>query len=175
MAEIPPNASIAPKDDQNKRYGITIIAFGVLVGLAMIIFYLRDNKVPDTISPWEFLLLGLACFRLIRLFTYDQIMRVVRDMFVEKKEFVDEHGQIMVARIKVPYGGRRSLSDLFGCPWCLGMWVSFFTVFLYFIFPPIKYFVIVLALAGFGSAIQIIMNGIGAKAEFFKRENNIHN
>lgn len=173
--ELPPHVSIAPKDDQNKRYALTISAYTILLALAMLVFYVKDNTIPRDISPYEFVLLSLACFRLIRLFTYDQIMRVVRDMFLEKREFIDEHGQVMVMRTRVLYGGRRSLTDLLSCPWCMGMWVSFFLVFLYFLFPPIKYVVLVLALAGVGSAFQIVMNGVGAKAEYFKRENNIHN
>jgi hypothetical protein len=167
--------TIAPRDDQNKRYWITISSFIFLVALSMVVFYIRDTRVPVSITLADFVLLSLASFRLIRLFTYDQVMRAVRDLFVEKREIVDEHGQILVIRRKVHTGARRSLGDLFSCPWCIGMWVSFFVVLLYFLFPPIKYVVLILALAGVASSIQIVMNGIGSKAEFYKRENNIHN
>lgn len=167
--------TIAPKDDQNARYLITIVSFSVLAFLAGLIFYFRDGVVPTTIEPWEFVLLGLASFRLIRLFTYDQVMRVVRDWFLITEEKVGEDGVTYLVRKKPLNGGRRSLSDLFSCPWCMGMWVSYFVVFFYFLFPAMRYLVLILALAGVASAIQIVMNGIGAKAEFFKRENNLHN
>ncbi len=167
--------TISPFDDQNKRYWITIFSFIVLTGLAMLVFYVRDGVVPRTIAPYDAIILVLACFRLIRLFTYDQIMRAVRDLFVEKKEMVDEHGQHLVIRRKVHSGGRRSLADLFSCPWCMGMWVSFFTVFFYFMFPAIQYLALILAIAAVGSMLQIFMNMIGAKAEFYKHENNIRN
>jgi hypothetical protein len=170
-----PREHISPKDDQNPRYAATIIIFIILVTLAIIIFILRDGQAPERIPPYDLVILALATFRLIRLFTYDQIMRVIRDLFIEKREFVDESGQVMVVRKKVLNGGRRSLSDLVSCPWCMGIWVSFFTVFLYFFAPITRYLALVLALAALGSMIQIIMNGIGAKAEFFKRENNLHN
>jgi hypothetical protein len=175
MEKISPTETIALKDDQNPRYWITIFSFIILVILSMIVLHVRDGAVPQSISVWEFILLGLACFRLIRLFTYDQVARAIRDLFVEKREMIDEHGQILVIRRKVHSGGRRTLGDLFSCPWCLGMWVSFFTVLLYFLIPEVKYFVFILALAGLASSIQIVMNGVGAKAEFYKRENNIHN
>ena len=167
--------TVMPKDDQNVRYAVTIVAYIVLVVLAGAVFYVRDGVVPTQISLYDFILLSLACFRLIRLFTYDQIMPVVRDFFLHKEEGVDETGQAVVVRSKVLNGGRRSLTDLLGCPWCMGIWVSFFVVFLYFLFPPVKYLVLILALAAAGSSLQIIMNGIGAKAEFFKKENNLHN
>lgn len=167
--------TIAPHDDQNVRYWITIISFLVLSGLAMLVLYVRDGEIPQTIEPYHIIILSLACFRLIRLFTYDQIMRAVRDLFVEKREVVDEHGQHFIVRRKVQTGGRRSLADLFSCPWCMGMWVSFFTVFFYFAFPMLRYFALVLAIAGIGSMLQIFMNMVGAKAEFYKHENNIHN
>ena len=165
----------ALKDDQNRRYAITIIIFSLLVLLAIFLFWWVKGKIPETIAPWDFLLLTLACFRLIRLFTYDQIMRVVRDWFVNIKEIHDDYGKILIVREKPLMGGKRSLSDLLSCPWCMGIWVSYFTVLLYFAFPPLRYFVLILALAGASSALQVIMNGIGAKAEFYKKENNIHN
>lgn len=167
--------TITPHDDQNKRYWVTIISFTVLVGLAMLVFYVRDGEVPSKIEPFDIVILSLACFRLIRLFTYDQIMRAVRDLFVEKRQVVDENGQLLVVRRKVGNGGRRSLADLFSCPWCMGMWVSFFTVFLYFMFPAVKYLALILAIAALGSSFQIFMNMLGAKAEFYKHENNIRN
>jgi len=167
--------TVSLKDDQNKRYAITIAVFILLVLLAMLVFYLRDGTVPKSLSPFEFIILGLASLRLIRLFTYDQIMRVVRDLFVETKEFTREDGEAMVLRTRYRNGGKRSLADLFACPWCMGVWVSFFVVFLYFLIPGMRYLVLILALAGVASGIQIIMNGVGSKAEFFKRENNLHN
>jgi len=167
--------TISPYDDQNPRYWITIISFLILVSLATFVVYIKGGEIPKTVSPFEFVLLSLACFRLIRLFTYDQIMRAVRDLFVEKTKVIDEKGQIFIVRKKVTHGGRRSLSDLFSCPWCIGMWVSYFMVFFYFIFPPIHYFVVILALAGVASSIQIFMNMISARAELYKKENNILN
>jgi energy-converting hydrogenase Eha subunit G len=102
-------------------------------------------------------------------------MRVVRDWFVDKREFVDDTGKVMTERTKPHSGAKRALSDLFGCPWCMGMWVSYFVIVLYFAFPPARFLALILALAGAASALQIIMNGIGAKAELYRKENNLHN
>jgi hypothetical protein len=164
-----------PKDDQNQRYAATIVTFVVLLIISAYVLVRFKGSIPETVAPYDFVLLALACFRLIRLFTYDQIMRVWRDMFLDKSESVGEDGVAVVVRSKPAYGFKRSLSDLFGCPWCMGMWISFVMTFLYFIFPVFHYVVIILALAGVASSIQITMNMVGAKAEFFKRENNLHN
>jgi hypothetical protein len=168
--------TIQPKDDQNIRYGTTIVTFIILVTCAGILFQTLQGYVPTYIEPYDLIILILASFRLIRLFTYDQIMRVVRDWFVNKRQFVDpETGKVMIERSKPTHGPKRALSDLFGCPWCMGMWVSFFVVVLYFAFPPARFLGLILALAGAGSALQIIMNGIGARAELYKKENNLLN
>ncbi len=167
--------SIQLKDDQNRRYSITIIVFLILVFLGAIILYFLKGYVPSRIEPDDLFILTFASFRLIRLFTYDQIMRVVRDLFLDKKEIISQDGEIMIERYKPKMGFKRSLSDLFGCPWCMGIWISFFTIFLYFAFPPIRYFALILALAGLASSFQIFMNMIGARAELYKHENNILN
>jgi hypothetical protein len=166
---------IYPKDDQNTRYAVTIITFLILVICAGILFQTFGGSVPTYIEPYDLIILILASFRLIRLFTYDQIMRVVRDMFMNHREFTDEHGVVMIERTKPTHGAKRALSDLFGCPWCMGIWVSFFTVILYFAFPEARFLALILALAGAASALQIIMNGIGSKAELYRKENNLHN
>ncbi|MCC2630723.1 MAG: integral rane protein [Candidatus Paceibacter sp.] len=169
-------SNIQPKDDQNIRYSSTIIVFLILVGCAGILFQTFSGYVPTYIEPYDLIILMLATFRLIRLFTYDQIMRVVRDMFLDHREFVDpETNILMVERTKPSSGSKRALGDLFGCPWCMGMWVSFFVVVLYFAFPPARFLALILALAGAASAFQIVMNGVGAKAELYRKENNLHN
>jgi hypothetical protein len=170
------SVTIQPKDDQNERYAGTIIIFLILVVCAGILFQTFSDSIPNYLEPYELVILILATFRLIRLFTYDQVMRVVRDMFLDHREFIDpETGMVMIERSKPTQGPKRALSDLFGCPWCMGMWVSFFVIVFYFAFPESRFLVLILALAGAASALQIIMNGIGAKAELYRKENNLHN
>jgi hypothetical protein len=149
--------------------------FIILVICAGILFQSLSGYIPTYIEPYDLIILMLASFRLIRLFTYDQIMRVVRDLFLDHREFTDENGIVMIERSKPTHGPKRALSDLFGCPWCMGMWVSFFVVVLYFAFPPARFLGLVLALAGAASAFQIVMNGIGSRAELYKKENNLLN
>ncbi len=121
--------SVQLQDDQNKRYSITIIVFLVLAFFGATTLYFLKGFVPTKIEPYDLLILTFAVFRLIRLFTYDQIMRVVRDLFLDKREIISDRGEKMIERHKPKMGLKRSLSDLFGCPWCMGIWISFFTVF----------------------------------------------
>ncbi len=169
------SSHISPKDDQNARYTGTMFVFVVLVICAGILFQQFSGYIPNYIEPYDLIILVLASFRLIRLFTYDQVMRVVRDMFLDHREFTDENGVVMIERTKPASGPKRALSDLFGCPWCMGIWVSYFVVVLYFAYPPVRFFALILALAGAASAIQIIMNGVGARAELYRKENNLLN
>jgi len=67
--------------------------------------------VPDW---WEFLLLGLASFRLFRLIGYDTVLDGPRDRWLTRRS--------TVAAGK-PGLYRRSLDVFLHCPWCLGWWV----------------------------------------------------
>jgi hypothetical protein len=141
-------------DDQNRRYGVTIIIFIGLLGVAMFALHKKLGAIPHYIPVYDFLILIVAGYRLVRLLQHDLIMRVVRDMFVHKRTF-EENGEKWIERSKPEKGFERSLHDLFNCPWCLGIWVSYFVIFLYFLFPQFMYLIYVLALAGLASVIEV--------------------
>ena len=61
-------------------------------------------------------------------------------------------------------------ADLLHCPWCIGVWSALIVVFCYFVFPWAWSVIFFLALAGAGSLLQVIANGIGWRAELLKKE-----
>jgi energy-converting hydrogenase Eha subunit G len=65
---------------------------------------------------------------------------------------------------------RRTLADLFGCPWCFGTWAALVVVFFYFLTPYAWFAIAVLAVAGIGSLIQLAANLIGHSAELKKAQ-----
>ena len=97
------------------------------------------------LSMAEVFILSLAIFRLVRLFTYDLITEFIRDWFAgaPRETF------------------RGTLGALLNCPWCTGLWFSFFVVFAYFATPYAYPIILVLALAGIASFFQVISNLIG--------------
>ena len=102
----------------------------------------------------DFLLMALALFRLVRLTTYDLITKFIRDAFVGMS--------------RDSFFG--TLGALINCPWCTGLWWSFFVVFFYFATPYAWPVILILALAAVGSYLQILANLAGWSAEQKKRD-----
>ncbi len=125
--------------------------FLLLLGLGGVWFG-RTEGFPSTIPVFDFLLLAFAVFRLIRLFAYDKITQFIRDFFS-----IWESG---------PF---KTISDLMGCPWCLGIWASLGLVFLYYAAAFGWYIILVLAVAGCASFFQVLSNMIGWRAEVMKK------
>lgn len=98
--------------------------------------------------------MALATFRLVRLFCYDVITKFIRD--------------------GLDYGKSNSfvgtLHALLSCPWCAGLWFSFFVVFAFYLSPLAWPVIMVLAIAGVASVVQITANLIGWHAEGKKRD-----
>lgn len=106
------------------------------------------------ISPWEFFILALAIFRLIRLFSYDLITAFLRDWLKES----------------APNTFLGTVSQLVHCPWCIGLWFSFLVVFAYYATPYAWPLILILALASVASFFQLLANLVGWHAEGKKNQ-----
>jgi hypothetical protein len=119
-------------------------------GLYLLLVYLAiswldaGGKLRQNIPTFDFIVLVLATFRLIRLFVYDSVTSYIREYL----------GQYLS-------GARKELSMLINCPWCTGIWMALIVFFLYFAHPLFWYFLLILALAGAGSFFQIVIWKIG--------------
>lgn len=134
------------------------VLYPALLATALFFFSVFSPETPRHISLFDFVLLSLATFRLIRLLVYDRITEFVRDWF-----FAEPYPG------KCPESGfKASVGHLFGCPWCMGVWIGLFVVFLYYLTPLVWFPILVLAVSGTASAIQIFANMIGWKAENLK-------
>lgn len=129
--------------EEDKWNLVSSVIFLILVILLTI--YL-GNKIPPNfhITPYDFTLLILATFRLVRLFTYDSVTGYVRRYLAQFED-----------------GPRKTLSNLINCPWCTGVWMSLITTFIYFVIPYSWVFILILALAGAGTFIQILIWKVG--------------
>ena len=103
------------------------VFFAALLASAVYVLWFLDIT-PESISVFDFLLVVLAVFRLVRLFTYDKITQFARDWFL-KKEYVDG----VWVKEKHKKGWKLTISDLLDCPWCTGVWLSLPITFLYFV------------------------------------------
>lgn len=133
------NAKISLKFSNQDFWNlIFIFAFVILFLTFTYVFLLK--RILIFFNMMDLLLISIATFRLVRLFTYDKIMHFFRNLFKNKKE-----------------GPLKAIHEMLICPWCTGIWAALISVVLYS-FLVGKIFVIILAVAGIGSFIQVLAN-----------------
>ncbi len=160
---------VRPKEDQNFWDFLFSTVFAILLGLSAAQVYFTRGSWPSSIPLFDALILALATFRLVRLFSYDKVTRFCRECFVDKKE-IEINGERFIELTPLPRGARRTLHELLECPWCLGVWMALLVTYLYFEYPAAWYVLLVLAVAGVGSLVQITANLLGWRAELDKLE-----
>jgi hypothetical protein len=118
-------------------------ALYLLLVFGVIIFLKSEGKLINKIPSFDFFLLSMATFRLIRLFVHDSVTEGIREYLG-----------------KFSSGPGKELSMLINCPWCTGIWMALVIFILYFSNPLFWYFITILALAGIGSIMQIVADRI---------------
>ncbi|MFS0644577.1 DUF1360 domain-containing protein [Siminovitchia sp. 179-K 8D1 HS] len=109
------------------------------------------------ISLMEWGLLGLAVFRLTRLFVYDQIMEWLRKPFMKEYEELNEEGEIEVYYMPIERGFRGWVGSLLSCYWCTGVWIAAGLYVCYVNVPIIAGpIIIIFSLAGLAALIETI-------------------
>jgi membrane protein YdbS with pleckstrin-like domain len=125
-----------------------------IIVLAAALMYMKSVRgyYLGSVPPFDALLLALASFRVTRLIVYDKISRWFRDLFDDPRG----------------YGLRHTIHDLLNCPWCIGFWSALILVVAYFTIDWAWTVIFFLAVAGTGSFVQLLANGIGWRAENLK-------
>lgn len=142
--------------------------FVLLICVALLLLHSK-GEMPSSIELFDFVLISLASFRLIRLFTYDKAMLWFRDFFVDI-ERVSMGGETRIIRGEPKGGIKKTLYDLSVCSWCFGAWIALFVSFFYF-YTSLSWFpILFLAVAGLATMFQLLTNLIGWHAEAKKRE-----
>lgn len=157
---------VKEKGAGSARSALLTLIFFAAVGVCLYYLPLESEYTSlQDISVFEFIILTLAVFRITRLLVYDQVAQFIRDLWLNLREEPRNDGVILVHRTKPNTGFRRLMADLFGCPWCVGVWVALGSTAVYLFFPWTWFFWLFMAMAGVSSFIQITINGIGWKAE----------
>jgi Protein of unknown function (DUF1360) len=141
------------------------IFFLALVAMAAIILESESRIRLNELVLADYVLITLASWRLTRLFVYDAITKFFREQFWDLKKV----GKGFVLE-KPKIGPRRTLADLLSCPWCFGVWATAMVTFLYLISSYMVYPVLILALSGVATFLQLLSNLVGHKAEQLKQE-----
>jgi hypothetical protein len=143
------------EQEQHFWNGIALIVYAVLCALSVWLVARYGTLDPAAVGFLDVALLGLAAFRLIHLLTYDKIFDVVRAAFMDRKG----------ARLKnAERGWRRLMCEFMQCIWCTGMWSGLIVVTVYFLGTWGRFAVIVLAVAGLGSLLQIVSKALAAQS-----------
>lgn len=134
--------------------------------MAVIILDTEAHIAYTDLELFDFILISLASFRLIRLFVYDGMTKFFREQFYDAK--ITKVGKVTL--YKPARGPRRTISDLMGCPWCFGVWAAAVVTFFYLLTPLAYFPVFLLAIASVATFLQLLINMIGWKAEQLKKE-----
>lgn len=105
-------------NNQNKNqyfWNFAFMVFYTVFMVSVIYLFVKLNRLPAKISIFDFILLILATFRLTHLFVYDHITGFIRNYFG-----------------KFELGPGKTIATLLFCPWCTGIWASFFLGAIYF-------------------------------------------
>lgn len=159
------------KDDQNFWYIVYSLFFLVVATSMIYSLYVRNGQLPTSISLFDLGLIILATFRLTRLFVYDKITHFLRDMFQHVEEVYTQEGVTYYAKTERTSGPLRTAYELLICPWCFSIWAALFVTYAYFLNTQLFWLpILIFAISGLGTAIQIWVNMIGWTAENRKLE-----
>ncbi len=136
--------SFSQGSDQDFWNFAFIVLFVVLAFLFSYLIFQRNPNIIRNMNPFEFGVISLATFRLIRFFSYDKIMNFFRNYFSAYER-----------------GFRRTIHELLICLWCTGIWMALFAVVLYYLIPYGNIIVLILAIAAIGSFLQLVSKAIG--------------
>ncbi len=157
------------RDEQSWwNFLFTLLYMALLAGGAWLLW--AAGRMPVGITFFDAALITLASFRLTRLFVYDKVTGFFRDWFLDIGVGTGESGELVLVRERPVRGPRRTLTELVGCPWCLGLWLTTVVVFAFYATPYAWLPILVFALAGVVSLLQLLANFLGWRAESAKQE-----
>ena len=144
---------------------VFLLLFGAFFTSSVIILEGNPQAALHSITPFEFIILSLATFRLTRLVVHDRITAFFREQFYNARSL--KSGIILE---KPKSGARRTLADLFSCQWCFSMWAGAVIIFSYELTPYAWYPILMLALSGVSALFQCIATYIGSKADMARHD-----
>lgn len=146
-------------------------AFVITVAALTSIAAFLGAEVPRAISAFDFVVLALASFRMIRGVSYDKLLRYVRELFKYEKRVVLEAGETFVVCRQVGPGWKRAISTTLECPWCSGVWTTLVALFLYFVSPATYVVILLFAVSGVATSIQLAIHLVAQKYEQLQMKN----
>jgi hypothetical protein len=147
-------------------WNVIFIIFYVMVLVMAVIILDTEARMPYTdLRLFDLILITLASFRMTRLFVYDGMTKFIREQFYDAKIVRNK-----VTLVKPVTGPRRTLADLMSCPWCFGVWATTTVLFFYLLTSYAMLPILILALSGVATYMQLFANMVGWKAEQLRKD-----
>ncbi len=127
---------------------VSMFVFLIVFSGVAYIFHIKSIDIRD-IGIFDFAVISLATYRMTRLVVYDRLLKLFRD--------------IIKSLSGTGFGD--SLKSIITCPWCAGVWISLFNVFIFFVVPYGNMFLYIMAIAGIATFLQLLVNITGLTAE----------
>lgn len=106
----------------------------------------------------NFIILGLASFRLTRLIVFDKITEFIRHPFFDEIEEEGEDGTMEVYYLPKRTPIKKFIGELLSCYWCTGVWISALVVAGYLLLPTIFVpIILVFAIAGLAAILESVV------------------
>ena len=148
-------------------WNFVFTVFFLIVVTVFAIILETESRIPYAeLTLTDFVLITLASWRVTRLFVYDAVTKWFREQFWDAKKV----GKGFVLE-KPKVGPRRTLADLFSCPWCFGVWASALVIFCYLVTEWAYYPILFLAISAVATFLQLLANLVGHQAEYLKNRN----
>ncbi len=99
----------------------TMSAYGASVAAMTAAGVLAGRRLPERVSPYDVVLLGVATHKLSRTITKETVTAPLRAPFTE---FGGPQGQGELHEEVRGHGLRHSVGELLTCPFCLAQWIA---------------------------------------------------
>lgn len=144
---------------------VFLLFFVSLVVMATIIVDTESRLVITDLGKFDVAIIVLASWRLVRFFANDGTTKFFREQFYDLKKTA------RTATLEKPATGpRRTILDIILSPWSFGLGITFLVTFCYLISAYLFYPILLLALAGLVSLLQIVAQLLEYKTEQIKQE-----
>lgn len=146
----------------NFVFGIFFVSLFVM---GAIILETEARLTYAELTLLDLALVTLAVWRLVHLFVYEHTTKWFREQFYDVKKV----GKGYVLE-KPKFGPRRAVADILTSPWSMGTILAGLVVFAYLMTSYAFYLVLLLAIAGVASLLQIFSNQLGWQGEKLRQE-----
>lgn len=102
-------------------YFVTLMGYGASVAAIGMLARARRRPLPESVSPWDLLLIGASTHKLSRLLAKDPVASPLRFLFTRFEGAsapAELHEEVRGS------GARHAIGELVTCPFCLAQWVA---------------------------------------------------